>query len=373
MYYHNKQNTLFSKLLNLNWKLIGIIILLYILGAIMLYSAAGGSMRPWASRQTAYFFFFFPVMIGIAVIDMKYWFRLSYLIYFAALALLILVAIIGHNSMGATRWVRIGFFNVQPSEIMKLCLVIGLARYFQRRDMDEIEKTRYLIFPMLLILLPTALILEQPDLGTALILLAIGTSVLYLTGIQTWKFIFSGVIGLISIPFIWEFALYDYQKKRILTFFEPNSDPLGAGYNIAQSKIAIGSGGFAGKGFLHGTQGQLDFLPEKQTDFIFTMLSEEFGFVGSAVILTLCAIVIYIGIKTALNSKTHFGRIVATGITLMFFLHMFINIAMVMGMIPVVGAPLPLLSYGGTITATMLIAFGFLLNADLYKDELLER
>jgi rod shape determining protein RodA len=373
MYGIGRNDTLLVRLFKLNWKLIGLIFILFLTGTLLLYSAAGGNMRPWAIRQIAYFFMFLPIMLGIAVINIKKWFKLSYLIYLGTLILLILVAIKGHNSMGATRWLRLGSMNLQPSEIMKLCLVLGLAKYFEKLDLSEIEKTRYIIIPVLLVLIPTALILKQPDLGTSLILLAIGISILYLAGIQIWKFVLSGIIALTTLPFIWKFALYDYQKKRILTFFQPESDPLGVGYNIAQSKIAIGSGGFLGKGFLSGTQGQLNFLPEKQTDFIFTMLAEEFGFIGSFIVLLACCTIIYMGIKTALNSKSHFGRIIATGVTLMFFLHMFINTAMVMGMIPVVGAPLPLLSYGGTITATMLMGFGFLLNADLYKDSSLDR
>jgi rod shape determining protein RodA len=356
------------KLFKLDWRLILAIFGLFLAGVTMLYSAAGGSFKPWAYKQIIYFFMFLPVMLGIAVINMNKWFKLSYLIYFVAISLLALVTVKGYVSMGAARWIRVGPFSLQPSEIMKLCLVLALARYFQKLDLDEIEKTKNIIIPILLIVIPTGLVIEQPDLGTALILLSIGCSILFLTGIQMWKFNLAGVLVLIGIPFVWKFLMHDYQRKRILTFINPESDPLGSGYNITQSKIAIGSGGFLGKGYLNGTQGQLDFLPEKQTDFIFTMLAEEFGFLGSFAIILICCYILYKGIKIALNSKTHYGRIIAIGVMTMFFLHMFINIAMVMGMIPVVGAPLPLVSYGGTITATILISFGFLLNVDLHKD-----
>lgn len=370
---HYRKDSLIVRLLKLDWHLILAIFLLFFAGIIMLYSAAGGNFKPWAYRQAVYFFMFLPIMFGIAVVDTDKWFRFSYLIYALALFLLIMVAVKGYRSMGAVRWIRLGTINLQPSEIMKLCLVLALARYFENLDLDDIKKMKFIFVPIFLIFTPVILIIKQPDLGTAIIVLAIGISLLFLTGIQMWKFNFAGIAGLIGIPFVWKFIMHDYQKKRIMTFINPESDPLGSGYNIMQSKIAIGSGGFLGKGYLKGTQGQLDFLPEKQTDFIFTMLAEEFGFLGSATLIIICVYILYKGIKIGFNSKTHYGRMVVLGIMIMFFLHMFINMAMVMGLIPVVGAPLPFVSYGGTITATMLISFGFLLNVDLYKDVVLKK
>jgi rod shape determining protein RodA len=307
-------------------------------------------------------------MILIAIIDIRFWLQTSYLYYAIALALIIAVEIMGHNAMGATRWFRIGGFALQPSEIMKVCLVLALAKYFYNINAEEIEEIKYITLPVAMITIPTLFIFKQPDLGTAAIILLVGVSILFLAGVKAWKFIFVGVSAIIAIPFLWIFMLYDYQKERVLNFVNPNNDPLGTGYNIIQSKIAIGSGGFFGKGYLNGTQGQLEFLPEKQTDFIFTMLSEEFGFLGSTITIGVYAAIIYMGIKIAMRSTHQFGRLLALGISNILFIHLFVNMGMVMGLLPVVGAPLPLISYGGTITATMLIGFGLLLNVDAHKD-----
>jgi len=358
---------IFEKLMALNKKFIYLILAIFVFGMFMLYSASGGNINPWALRQFIYFASFFPIMILIALIDIKVWFRFSYLIYLFALGLLVLVEIKGHTAMGATRWIRVGPFTVQPSELMKVCLVIGLAKYFYNREEWQIKKNKYLVIPMLMIFIPFALIIRQPDLGTALILAVMGITVLFAVGVQWWKFALSGILGLSGLPFLWKYFLHNYQKKRILTFFNPEADPLGSGYNITQSKIAIGSGGFFGKGYLKGTQGQLAFLPEKQTDFIFTMLTEELGFIGGAMVIILYSLLIGYALAIGVKCRHTYGRVIAVGIASMVFFHAFINIAMVMGMLPVVGAPLPLLSYGGTITMVSLVGFGFILNADLYK------
>ena len=247
-------------------------------------------------------------------------------------------------------------------------MVFALAKYFYNIEVEDVEKMEYLVIPIIIITVPALFIFTQPDLGTALILLMVGAAVLFIAGVKIWKFVAVGVAGLIAIPFLWIFVLYDYQKNRVLNFINPENDPSGTGYNIIQSKIAIGSGGFLGKGYLKGTQGQLDFLPERQTDFIFTMLAEEIGFIGGSLTIGLYALIIYVGTSIAMNIQHQFGRLLAMGIITIFFLHMFINIGMVMGLMPVVGAPLPLISYGGTITATMLIGFGLLLNVDLYRN-----
>jgi len=357
-----------EKIEQLNWLLISLIITLAFIGFVMLYSAGGGSFRPWLIRQLGFFSVFFPLMIFIAVTDIKLWFRWSYFFYAIALGLVIVVDIMGHNAMGATRWFRIGPITVQPSEIMKLCTVFALARYFYNIEADEIGRIRFLIIPILLIVVPACFIFYQPDLGTGAILCIAGASVLFLAGVKLWKFISVGVATLVAIPFAWHFLLYDYQKQRVLTFLNPNNDPLGSGYNIIQSKIAIGSGGLLGKGYLNGTQGQLNFLPEKQTDFIFTMLSEELGFLGSVFTIAVYSAIIAIGISIATKTKHQYGRLLVMGIINIFFVHMFINMGMVMGLIPVVGAPLPFVSYGGTIMATMMIGFGLVLNVDLHKN-----
>jgi rod shape determining protein RodA len=366
--YFNDKKPIIEKISQLNWRLISLIMILAIIGFFMLYSAAGGNFKPWLFKQLIYFIIFFSIMLLIAIIDIRFWFQTAYLYYFIALILIIAVDIMGYNSMGATRWFRIGGFALQPSEIMKICLVFALARYFNNIDAEDIEKTKYIIVPIAMIIVPVFFIFYQPDLGTATIVLLAGISVLFIAGVKSWKFIAAGVSGLVAIPFLWIFILYDYQKQRVLNFINPDNDPLGTGYNIIQSKIAIGSGGFLGKGYLNGTQGQLEFLPEKQTDFIFTMLSEELGFVGSLFTIIIYALIIYMGNRIALRTKHQFGRLLALGITNVLFIHIFINMGMVMGLLPVVGAPLPLISYGGTITASMLIGFGLLLNIDANSD-----
>jgi len=357
-----------KKLEQLNWTLISMILVLASIGFLMLYSAGGGSFRPWLIKQLSFFSIFFVVMLFIAVTDIKTWFKSSYILYATALTMVVIVDVMGHNAMGATRWFRIGSLTIQPSEIMKVCMVFAMSRYFYNIDADDIGKIRYLIVPLLMIAVPAFFIFHQPDLGTAAILVLVGISILFLAGVKMWKFVIVGAAGLIAVPFLWIFLLYDYQKQRILTFLNPNNDPLGSGYNIIQSKIAIGSGGLTGKGFLNGTQGQLNFLPEKQTDFIFTMLSEELGFMGSVFTIITYAVIIGICISIAVKTTHQYGRLLTMGVTNIFFVHMFINMGMVTGLIPVVGAPLPLISYGGTITASMLIGFGLVLNVDLNKN-----
>ncbi len=352
----------------LNWLLISLVLVLATIGFLMLYSAGGGSFRPWLIRQLLFFAIFFPIMIAIAIVDIKIWFKSAYIAYAIALILVIIVDIAGHNALGATRWFRIGPLTIQPSEIMKVCMVLALARYFYDVEAEKIGQIKYLITPILLIAVPAFFIFHQPDLGTATILTMVGIAVLFVAGAKMWKFVVIGISGLVAIPFLWFFVLYDYQKQRVLTFLNPNNDPLGSGYNIIQSKIAIGSGGFIGKGYLNGTQGQLDFLPEKQTDFIFTMLSEELGFIGAMATIAVFSAIIFITTSASMRIRHQYGKLLTIGIINIFFIHMFINIGMVTGLIPVVGAPLPFISYGGTITASMLIGFGLILNADLYRN-----
>lgn len=365
---NNEKLTFSQKIDQLNWLLISLITTLAFIGFFMLYSAANGSFQPWLSRQLLFFCLFFIIMIFIAITDIKLWFKFSYLFYIVALLMVIMVNFmdqISHNAMGATRWFRIGPFKIQPSEIMKICTVFALSRYFYNIDSDNIGKIKFVIPPLLMILVPVIFIFKQPDLGTAFILGAVGIIVLFMAGVKMWKFISVGLLMIISIPFIWHFLLHDYQKKRIFTFIDPSHDPLGSGYNIIQSKIAIGSGGVFGKGYLEGTQGQLNFLPEKQTDFIFTMLSEEMGFIGSLFTIAIYGAIIAICINIAMKTKHQFGKLFVIGIMSIFFIHMFINIGMVTGILPVVGAPLPFISYGGTIIGAMMIGFGMILNIDI--------
>ncbi len=362
------KNSLSQKIHNLNWLMVSLIIILAFIGFLMLYSAGGGSMRPWMIRQMGFFAIFFPIMIFIAITDIKIWFKYAYILYGLALFLVIIVAIVGHNAMGATRWFKMGSITVQPSEIMKICTVFALARYFYNIEIENIGKIRVVIIPVILIATPAILIFNQPDLGTAAILTFVGVSVLFMAGLRAWKFVSAGISILIFVPFAWSFLLYDYQKQRVLTFLDPDKDPLGSGYNIIQSKIAIGSGGLFGKGYLSGTQGQLNFLPEKQTDFIFTMLAEEVGFIGSFLTIALYIAIGVICFAISLKTKHQYGKLLVMGMANIFLIHMFINIGMVTGLIPVVGAPLPFISYGGTIMASMMIGFGLVLNVDLHKN-----
>lgn len=367
-YINRIELSLSQRVKSLNWRIIGTLVCLMLIGFLMLYSAGSGSFRPWLIRQIAFVALFFPIMILIAVLDIKFWYKKAYLIYIIGLVMLIVVDVIGHTALGATRWLRIGSFTLQPSEIMKVCTVLALARYFNDVEIEDVRSARYLAIPFFIIATPVLLIFDQPDLGTASILLFVGVLILFVAGVKLWKFIVVGLTAIIAIPFLWIFALHEYQKQRIITFINPNNDPLGSGYNIIQSKIAIGSGGIFGKGYLNGTQGQLDFLPEKQTDFIFTMLSEELGLIGCLITISLYCFLIFLSTMSASKISHQYGRLLVIGVINILFIHMFINIGMTSGILPVVGAPLPLISYGGTITATMLIGFGLALNADLYKD-----
>ena len=362
------KSIIFDRLKRINFNLIFLVFLIFGIGITMLYSAGGGNWQPWASKQLIYFICFFPITILIATIDINFWFKTSYLIYFFGLCLLIFVEIIGHKSMGATRWVRIGFINFQPSELMKICLILSLAKYFFVKDLDEIKENKNLIIPIMLFILPFVLILKQPNLGTALILMIITISIFFSSGVQIWKFALCIVLVLLSSPIVWKFGIKDYQKQRIMTFLNPTADPLKSGYNIAQSKIAIGSGGLSGKGFLNGTQGQLEFLPEKQTDFIFTIFAEEFGFIGTIFLIFLYLCLFGILFFMCTKSNNNFCRIIIIGIFINLFSHFFINIGMIIGLLPVVGTPLPLMSYGGSITVSTLISLGFVLNADINRN-----
>jgi len=306
-------------------------------------------------------------MLTVAVVDIRFWMRQAYLIYFVGLLLLVYVDVAGEIGMGAQRWIDLKFFQLQPSEIMKVAIVMALARYFHGLDLDEVARPLPLIVPLGMIAMPAGLVLVQPDLGTAGMLIMVGGAMFFAAGVRLWKFAVVGFGAMAVIPIAWNF-MREYQRQRILTFLDPESDPLGAGYHILQSKIAFGSGGVFGKGFLEGTQSHLSFLPERQTDFIFTMLAEEFGLVGSLGLLSLYALVIVIGYAIALRSRNHFGRLVAVGITTNLFLYVFINAAMVMGLIPVVGIPMPLISYGGTAMITVLFSMGLLMSIHIHRD-----
>jgi rod shape determining protein RodA len=367
-----RELTLADKVRGLQWGLILLVTAIAGVGFAMLYSAANGDFQPWASRQMTRFAITLVPMIAAALIDIRYWYRSAYWIYAAALALVVAVDVRGVVGMGAQRWIGLGFTQLQPSEIMKIALVLALARYFHGLSAENVGRLRYLIVPALMVGIPTVLVLKQPDLGTAMMLLACGAVLFYLAGVRLWMFAAGLAAAGIAAPFAWS-LLRDYQKSRLYTFLDPERDPLGAGYHILQSKIALGSGGLFGKGFLQGTQSHLSFLPEKQTDFIFTMIAEEFGLVGGLTMLSLFVLAIAYGFAIALRSRSQFGRLLGLGIAVNFFLYTFINMAMVMGLIPVVGVPLPLISYGGTAMVTLMLGFGLLMNIGIHRDVRISR
>ncbi len=371
--FRNQSMTIREKLYNISFSYVLFIVILAAIGVIMLYSAANGNWKPWAINQLIRFGMGFAVMIVLALTDIKLLLRYAYVFYFLTLILLVVVEIAGHTGMGATRWINLGFIKLQPSEFMKIAMVLVLARYFHTSSLQSIESVRGIIPPLLMAVFPAFLIVLQPDLGTALMLIFTTAAVFFVVGVQIWKFVVVFIGGVITIPFAWHF-LHDYQQNRVLTFLNPERDPLGAGYHIIQSKIALGSGGVFGKGFLKGSQSHLNFLPEKHTDFIFTMLSEEFGMVGAVLVVVLNMLILAYSYSFALKSTSYFGKLLAIGLATNYFMYVFINIAMVLGLLPVVGIPLPLISYGGTVMLSIMASFGIILcvhinrNVPLGKD-----
>jgi len=348
-----------DKLLNMSWSFFVLISLVACVGFMLLYSVANGHWEPWATRQAYRFGLACLVFFAVALSDLRFWMKYAYVFYFITLLMLVAVDLFGTVGMGAQRWLDLVVFKVQPSEVMKITLILALAKYFHSSALEDVERLSHLVFPCVLMGIPVALILIQPDLGTAMMLVFVTISIFFLIGVQWWKFAVGGVLAVSSIPIVWHF-LHDYQKERVLTFMNPERDPLGAGYHILQSKITLGSGGFFGKGFLQGTQSHLNFIPEKHTDFIFTVLSEEFGFVGAFVLFALYMVIIFYGFRMSLKSCNFFGKILGLGLTVNFALYVFINMAMVMGLMPVVGVPLPLVSYGGSAMIFLMFGFGLI-------------
>ncbi len=366
------QMSLVDKLGRISWGLIFLTSVIACIGFGMLYSAADGNMNPWASRQILRFAAGLIVVLVIAVIDIRIWMRWAYVIYVATLATLFAVEFFGLIGMGAQRWLYFGWFQLQPSELMKIALVLALARYFHRMTLDDARRPALLVTPILMLLAPMVLVLRQPDLGTAAMLVVGAGAIFFVSGVALRYFAIGGAIAAAGVPIAWQF-LREYQRERIRTFLNPEADPLGAGYHILQSKIALGSGGLFGRGFMHGTQSHLSFLPEHQTDFIFTMLAEELGLVGAATLIGLYVLLFAYGFAIALRARNHFGRLLGIGLTTTLFLYVFINIAMVVGLIPVVGVPLPLISYGGTAMITVLFSLGLLMCVFVHRDEQINR
>lgn len=370
----NQELSLKERFFHLNFVYIAIIITLAFIGCATLYSAAGGKLSPWALNQGIRFGIGFAVMLTAALIPPEFYYKTATPFYIFTLILLVVVEVAGHTGMGAQRWINLGFFKLQPSELMKIAIVLELARYFSTTPLENILSLKGLFIPGLIVAVPVGLIMIQPDLGTSLMILFCAIALFYLAGLQWWKFAL-GITAVVSAaPVLWHF-LHNYQKNRILTFLDPERDPQGAGYHIIQAKIALGSGGFWGKGFLSGTQSHLNFLPEKHTDFIFTMFSEEFGMLGGTIILFLNLILISYGYWFAfrIHNSNYFGKMVILGLNTNYFLYVFINIAMVIGLLPVVGVPLPLISYGGTVIISVMASFGIILSFYANRDRELKK
>ena len=359
--------TVRDKLLEVNWGLVLLIGIIASIGFAMLYSVAGASFSPWAGKQMAYFAFGLVLLVGAAMMDIRFWLSIAYPAYAVSLLLLVVVLFAGHSALGAQRWISLGPIEIQPSELMKIALILALARFLHGLSVEDVSKPLRLLIPLVMIAMPAFLVLKQPNLGTTIILVADGLSLLFLAGLSWWWIAPAFAAVATAIPLAWRFALHDYQKARVMTFLNPSSDALGAGWNITQAKIAIGSGGLSGKGFLQGSQSRLNFLPEKHSDFIVTNYAEEFGFVGSIALLLLFAVVIGYGVQIAMSARSQFARLVAMGLTLNFFFYILINGAMVMGMIPVVGIPMPLLSYGGTAMLSVMFGFGILMSVHVHR------
>lgn len=367
-----KDSNIFKKIGSLKWGMVLLILCVAFIGFTALYSASGGDVDPWASRQMLRFLLGMGALFFIALVDIRFWLGMAYPLYILGLVLLVIVEVMGQVGMGAQRWINLGFMQLQPSELMKITVVMALAKYFHTATPEDVMDLKFLARGSIFIIAPVCLVLLQPDLGTSLMIVFAGIAVFFLVGAPIWIFISGGVLSLLSMPVAW-LLMHDYQKKRVMTFLNPESDPLGAGYHITQSKIALGSGGVFGKGFLEGTQSRLNFLPEKQTDFIFTLWAEEWGLVGGLALLSLFGLLFFYGMQIALKCRHAFGQILAMGLMVNFSLYVFINIAMVMGLIPVVGAPLPLISYGGTSMLAALIGFGLILCCDVHRDAKLPR
>lgn len=361
------------KILHLNWPLVLLLTAVASVGFLMLYSVAGGSFSPWAEPQMKRFVLGLGAMMFVALVPIWFWRNMAVLAYLGALGLLIMVEFFGAVGMGAQRWIDLGFMRLQPSEVMKIALVMLLAAYYDWLPLNKTSRPLWVLLPVVLILAPTLLVLTQPDLGTALLLMIAGGVMMFLAGVHLAYFatVIGAGVGAIWLVFYsrgkdWQ-LLKGYQYKRIDTFLDPSSDPLGAGYNITQAKIAMGSGGWTGKGFMQGTQSRLNFLPEKHTDFIFNTLAEEFGFVGGVSLLVLYVLILIFCAASALQNRDRFSSLLILGIALTFFLFFAVNMSMVMGLAPVVGVPLPMVSYGGSAMLVLMLAFGLVQSAHVHR------
>ncbi len=373
MFQHDRLNneiTLFQKIKNLDYILLISVILLSVLSVFVMYSTDGGEILFHTKNHFVKLAVFFPLMIFVAFFNIKFWHNFSYIIYFIIILLLIYVSFFGIKSSGSQRWMDLYLFVLQPSELMKVAIIMCLAKYFHRIKIENVNSFTSITIVLSIIIIPIIFVISQPDLGTSILIALSGLIILWLGGMKIKYFIYSFITFLISLPFIISF-LKPYQKLRILTFLDPDRDPLGAGYQIIQSKIAIGSGGLNGKGFLKGTQSYLDFLPEKHTDFIFTLFSEEFGFIGSVGLLILYSIIIFRIVRIGAISRSNFARLFCFGYAFAIFIYIVVNLSMVLGLLPIVGSPLPIMSYGGSSMLATMIGFGIVLSAKINHKQMI--
>ena len=373
MFQHDRLNneiTLFQKIKNLDYILLISVILLSVLSVFVMYSTDGGEILFHTKNHFVKLAVFFPLMIFVAFFNIKFWHNFSYIIYLIVILLLIYVSFFGIKSSGSQRWMDLYLFVLQPSELMKIAIIMCLAKYFHRIKIENVNSFTSITIVLSIIIIPIIFVISQPDLGTSILIALSGLIILWLGGMRIKYFIYSFITFLISLPFIISF-LKPYQKLRILTFLDPDRDPLGAGYQIIQSKIAIGSGGLNGKGFLKGTQSYLDFLPEKHTDFIFTLFSEEFGFIGSVGLLILYSIIIFRIVRIGAISRSNFARLFCFGYAFAIFIYIVVNLSMVLGLLPIVGSPLPIMSYGGSSMLATMIGFGIVLSAKINHKQMI--
>ena len=366
----SNQLTFFQKLRSIDYVLIICILIIGFLSCLAMYSSEGGEISYYTKNHTIRFLSFFLLMIIFSFINIKLWHSLSYLFYIIILILLIWASLYGITASGSQRWINLYFINLQPSELMKIAIIICFAKYYHRSQIYSVNKFSNIIIPLIVLIIPIFLVLSQPDLGTSILIALSGIMVLWLAGVNVKYFVFSGLVFIISAPFVISF-LQPYQKLRILSFINPDRDPLGSGYQIIQSKIAVGSGGFFGKGFLKGTQGYLEFLPEKHTDFIFTLYSEEFGFVGSLFLLLVYSIMIFRIVMIGTLSRSYFGRLFCYGFAASFFIYITVNMSMVLGLLPIVGSPLPIMSYGGSSMLATMVGLGIVMSVKIYRQQLI--
>ena len=355
-----------EKLKTIDYFLIIIVTIIGSISVLSIYSTESGNFSFYTKNHLIRFLVFFSMFLILSFIRVSAWYRQAYIFYILGILLLLFVMFFGISASGSKRWINLFIMNLQPSELMKIAVIVCFARYYHRIQSSDIQSYKYLLQPIILLLIPCYLVITQPDLGTAILIAGSGLAIIWLAGLNLKYFVYSGLILMVSLPFVIS-ILKPYQKSRILTFFNPERDPLGAGYQIIQSKIAIGSGGFLGKGFLQGTQSYLEFLPEKHTDFIFTLFSEEFGFVGSIILIFLYALLIYRIIRIGFLSRSFFAKLYCFGFASALFLYIFVNIAMVLGLLPIVGAPLPIMSYGGSSMLSIMLGLSIVMSCKIYS------